>query len=49
MENLIGKKVSAFKTQAYHEGEFKEITSDAINGQWSVFFFYPLILYLLIY
>ncbi|MDF2595721.1 MAG: ahpC [Clostridia bacterium] len=41
MENLIGKKVNAFKVQAYHEGDFKEVTTDSLKGHWSVFFFYP--------
>lgn len=39
--SLINKKVSDFKVQAYHNGDFKEISLDSIKGQWSLFFFYP--------
>ena len=39
--SLINKKVSDFKVQAYHNGDFKEISLDSTKGQWSVFFFYP--------
>ncbi|MGL4523751.1 MAG: alkyl hydroperoxide reductase subunit C [Bacilli bacterium] len=39
--HLIGKKVSDFKVQAYHDGEFKEVTLADVTGKWSVFFFYP--------
>ncbi len=41
MSNLIGKQILDFKVQAYHEGNFKEVTQDALKGQWSIFFFYP--------
>lgn len=30
-----------FKVQAFHKGEFKDITREDILGHWSVFFFYP--------
>ena len=39
--SLINKKVSDFTVQAYHNGEFKEVTLESIKGQWSVFVFYP--------
>ena len=39
--SLIGKKVNEFKTMAYHNGEFKEITSENLKGKWNVFVFYP--------
>ncbi len=39
--SLIGKKVEDFKVQAYHNGEFIEVTADDLKGKWSVFFFYP--------
>lgn len=39
--SLIGKKVGDFKVQAYHNGGFKEVSSEDLKGQWSVFFFYP--------
>lgn len=39
--SLIGKKIDDFKVQAYHKGEFKEITQKDLEGKWSIFFFYP--------
>ena len=39
--SLVGKKVQEFKVQAYHEGQFKEITNSCLEGHWTVFFFYP--------
>ena len=39
--SLNGKKVTDFSLQAYQNGAFKEITSHALEGKWSVFFFYP--------
>lgn len=39
--SLINKKVSDFTAQAYHNGEFKEVTLESIKGHWSVFVFYP--------
>jgi peroxiredoxin len=39
--SLNGKKVTDFSLQAYQKGAFKEITSHALEGKWSVFFFYP--------
>ena len=39
--SLINKKVSDFTVQAYHNGEFKEVTLESIKGHWSVFVFYP--------
>lgn len=39
--SLIGKKISDFKVQAYQDGQFKEVTNNALKGQWSVFVFYP--------
>lgn len=41
MESFIGKKIVDFKLDAYHDGEFKTISSDDVKGKWSVFFFYP--------
>ena len=38
---MIGKKVEPFKVQAYHNGDFKEVTEKDLQGKWSVFFFYP--------
>ena len=39
--SLIGKKIGCFKTHAYANGEFKEISSEDLKGKWSVFMFYP--------
>jgi len=39
--SLIGKKIDDFSVQAYHKGEFKQVTHKDIEGKWSVFFFYP--------
>lgn len=39
--SLINKQVEDFKVQAYHAGEFKEVTLDDVKGKWAVFFFYP--------
>lgn len=39
--SLIGKKIEDFKVQAYHNGDFKEVTADTVKGKWSLFFFYP--------
>ncbi len=41
METLIGKELEDFKVQAYHNGQFKEVTKDSVLGKWSIFFFYP--------
>ena len=38
---LINAKVPEFKVQAYHNGEFKEVSNKDIEGKWAVFFFYP--------
>lgn len=39
--SLIGRKIEEFKVQAYHQGNFKEVTNEDVLGKWSVFFFYP--------
>ena len=39
--SLIGRKLEEFKVQAYHQGNFKEVTNEDVLGKWSVFFFYP--------
>jgi len=39
--SLIGKTVGCFKTQAYVDGSFKEVSSEDLKGKWSVFVFYP--------
>lgn len=39
--SLINTKIQDFKVQAYHDGDFKEISQEDLKGKWSVFFFYP--------
>lgn len=41
MGTLINSKLPEFKVQAYHNGDFKTVTSADLNGKWSIFFFYP--------
>jgi len=41
MQTLINTKVPEFKVQAYHNNAFKTVSSNDLNGKWSVFFFYP--------
>jgi len=39
--NLIGKKVADFKAKAFVNNGFRDVTSDDLDGKWSVVFFYP--------
>jgi len=39
--NLINKAVPEFKTQAYHNGKFVEVSNDTLKGRWSVVIFMP--------
>lgn len=41
MGNLINQEVEDFRTDAYQNGKFMEISKKDILGHWSVFFFYP--------
>jgi peroxiredoxin (alkyl hydroperoxide reductase subunit C) len=38
---LINTTIKPFKTQAFHDGKFVEVTDASVKGKWSVFFFYP--------
>lgn len=38
---LINTQVQDFAAQAYHNGEFKEVTQADLAGKWNIFFFYP--------
>jgi peroxiredoxin (alkyl hydroperoxide reductase subunit C) len=38
---IINSQVKPFKAQAYHNGQFVEVTEAALKGKWSVVFFYP--------
>ena len=37
----INQQIPEFSVDAFHNGEFKTITSEDVKGKWSVFFFYP--------
>ena len=41
MQTLINSQIPDFKAQAYHDGDFKEVTNADLKGKWSIFFFYP--------
>ena len=38
---LINTKIKEFKTQAFHQGKFIEVTDKDLLGHWSILFFYP--------
>ncbi|MDP9800975.1 peroxiredoxin (alkyl hydroperoxide reductase subunit C) [Arcanobacterium wilhelmae] len=39
--SLINTEILPFTAQAYHNGEFVEVTEKDVLGKWAVFFFYP--------
>lgn len=39
--SLINKPVPEFKTQAYRNGKFVEVSNESILGKWSIFIFMP--------
>jgi len=39
--SLLNTEVKPFKATAYHNGEFIDVTEESLEGQWSIFFFYP--------
>ncbi len=39
--SLINTKIKPFNAQAFHHGEFIEVSDANLKGQWSVVFFYP--------
>lgn len=39
--SLIGKSIPEFTAQAFHNGEFVEVTSESVKGKWGIFLFYP--------
>jgi peroxiredoxin (alkyl hydroperoxide reductase subunit C) len=41
MSSLINSEIKPFKAQAYHNGEFIQVTDADLKGKWSVVFFYP--------
>lgn len=38
---LINSKILPFKTQAFKDGKFVEVSESDVLGKWAVFFFYP--------
>ena len=38
---IINQTLPSFRVEAYHQGEFKTITTADVLGHWSVLFFYP--------
>ena len=41
MSSLINTQVKPFKSQAFHNGKFVEVTEEKLKGKWNVFVFYP--------
>lgn len=39
--SIINKEIPQFSVEAFHNGEFKTITSEDVKGKWSIFLFYP--------
>ena len=39
--SLIGKEMVEFQANAYHKGEFIEISSEDFKGKWNIVCFYP--------
>ncbi|MGJ8688895.1 MAG: alkyl hydroperoxide reductase subunit C [Gammaproteobacteria bacterium] len=39
--SLINSEIKPFKTTAFHNAEFSEVTEATLRGKWSVVFFYP--------
>ncbi|SUO93991.1 alkyl hydroperoxide reductase subunit C [Suttonella ornithocola] len=38
---IINRSIPEFSVQAFHNGEFKTITSEDVKGKWAIFIFYP--------
>jgi peroxiredoxin (alkyl hydroperoxide reductase subunit C) len=41
METIINSQLPEFNLQAYHNGDFKTVSSNDVKGKWAIFFFYP--------
>ncbi len=39
--SLINTTIKPFAATAFHNGEFREVTSEEVAGKWAIFFFYP--------
>lgn len=38
---MINKSIPEFTAEAFHNGEFKTVSSEDVKGKWSIFLFYP--------
>lgn len=38
---IINQPIPEFTAEAFHNGEFRTITSDDVKGKWAIFLFYP--------
>ena len=41
MSPIINSTLPDFTAQAFHNGDFVEVTQDDLKGKWSILFFYP--------
>jgi peroxiredoxin (alkyl hydroperoxide reductase subunit C) len=41
MEPIINSQLPEFSVQAFHDGQFKTVTSNDVKGKWAILFFYP--------
>ncbi len=41
MTPIINSQLPEFSVKAFHNGEFKTVTSNDVLGKWAIFFFYP--------
>lgn len=39
--SILNKQLPEFTAEAFHNGEFKTVSSDDIKGNWAIFLFYP--------
>jgi len=39
--SLINTTIKPFKSKAFHNGQFVDVTDASVKGKWSIFFFYP--------
>ena len=41
MTPIINSQLPEFSVKAFHNGEFKTVTTNDVLGKWAIFFFYP--------
>lgn len=39
--NLMNTEILPFRAEAFHQGEFVQLTEKDVLGKWGIFFFYP--------